>query len=67
MFSGPSFMLAFVFSINSLILSGFPMISLALVEALQSTFSGFCTTVCAVVQKYHEISVVMQMRLLGQF
>ena len=67
MFSGPSFMLAFVFSINSLILSGFPMISLALVEALQSAFSGFYTTVCAVVRKYHEISVVMQMRLLGQF
>ena len=51
MLSRPSFRSAFVFSINSLILSGFPLISFHLAEASLSAFSWFYTLVCAVVQK----------------
>ena len=53
--SGPSFRSAFVFSIKSLILSGFPLTSFHLVEASLSSFSWLYTLVCAVVQKYHEM------------
>ena len=41
MLSGPSFRSAFVFIINSLILSGFPLTSFHLAEASLSTFCGF--------------------------
>ena len=58
MLSGPSFRSAFVFSINSLILSGFPLISFHLTEASLSAFSWFYTLVCAVAQKYHEMSFI---------
>ena len=47
--SGPSFRSAFVFSINPLILSGFPLTSFHLAEA----FSWLYTLECAIVQKYH--------------
>ena len=58
MLSGPSFRSAFVFSINSLILSGFPLTSFHLAEASLSVFSWLYTLVCAVVQKYHEMSFI---------
>ena len=53
MLSGPSFMSAFVFSINSLILSGFSLTSFHLVEASSSAFLWLYTLKCAVVQKNH--------------
>ena len=43
--SGPSFTSDFVFSINSLILSGFPLTSFHLVEASLSAFSWLYTLV----------------------
>ena len=52
---GPSFGWTFVFSINSLILSGFPLTSFHSAEASLSAFSWLYTLVCAVVQKYHEM------------
>ena len=39
-------------SINSLIMSGFPLTSFHLAEASLSAFLRICTIVCAVVQKY---------------
>ena len=56
--SGPSFRSAFVFSINSLILLGFPLTSFHLAEASRSAFLWLHTLVCAVFQKHHEISFV---------
>ena len=58
MLSGPSFRSAFVFSINSLILSGFPLTSFHLAEASLSVFAWFYTLVCAVVEKYHGMSFI---------
>ena len=58
MLSGPFFRLAFVFSINSLILSGFPLTSFHLVEASLSAFSWLYSLVCTIVQKYREMSFV---------
>ena len=58
MLSGPSFRSAFVFSVNSLILSAFPLTSFHLAEASLSSFSWLYTLARAVVQKYHEISFV---------
>ena len=55
MLSGPSFRSAFVFSINSLILSDFLLISFQLAEASLSAVSWFYTVACVVVQKYHEM------------
>ena len=49
---------AFVFSINSLILSGFPVTSFYLAEASLFSLSWFYTLVCAVVQKYHQMSFI---------
>ena len=46
---------AFVFSINSLILSSFHLTFLHLAEASLSAFSWLYTLVCEVVQKYHEM------------
>ena len=46
---------AFIFSINLLILSGFPSASFHLVETSQSAFSWLYTLVCAVVQKFNEM------------
>ena len=46
---------AFVFSINSLILSAFPFTSSHLAEASLSAFLWLYTLECAVVQKYHKI------------
>ena len=56
MLSGPFFRLTFVFSINSLILPGFPLTSFHSAEASLSAFSWLYTLVCPVVQKYHEMS-----------
>ena len=55
MLSIPSFRSAFLFSINSLILSGFPLTSFHLAEASLSPFLWLYTPVCAVVQRYHEM------------
>ena len=58
MLLGPSFRLAFVFSINSLILSGFSLTSFHLAEVSLSAFSWLYTVECAVIQKYHEMSFI---------
>ena len=58
MLSGPSFRSASVFNINSLILSGFPLTSFPLAKASLSAFSWLYTLVCAVVQKYYEMSFI---------
>ena len=47
--------LAFTFSINSLILSGFPLIYFHLDEASLSTYSWLYTLLTVVVQKYHKM------------
>ena len=47
MLSGPFFRSAFVFSINSLILSGFSLNSFHLTEGSLSAFSWFYTLVCS--------------------
>ena len=54
----PSIRSSFVFSMNSLILHGFPLASFHLAEASLSAFSWLYTLVCAVVQKYHEMSFI---------
>ena len=54
--SGSSFRSAFVFSINSLILSRFPLTSFHLAEASLSAFPWLYSLVCAAIQKYHEMS-----------
>ena len=51
MLPDPSFRSAFVFSINSLILPGFPLTSLHLTEASLSAFLWLYTVVCALAQK----------------
>ena len=51
MLSGRSFRSTFVFSISSLILSGFPLTSFNLTEASPSAFSWFYTLVCVQVSK----------------
>ena len=56
MLPGLSFRWAFVFSINSLILCGFPLTSFQLAEASLPPFSSLDTLVCVVVQKYNEMS-----------
>ena len=53
MLSGSFFRSAFVFSVNSLILSGFPLTSSHLAEVSLCAFSWFCSLEYAVVQKYH--------------
>ena len=58
MLSGPSFRSVFVLSINSLILSGLPLTSLLLAEALMPDLLLLYTLACAVVQKYHEMSFI---------
>ena len=55
MLSGLFFRSVFVFSINSLILSGFPLTSFRLAKASLSAFSWLYTNACAVVQKYHKM------------
>ena len=55
MFSCHFFWSAFLFTINSLILSGFSLFSFHLAQASLSPFLSLYTIVCAVVQKYHEI------------
>ena len=59
MLSGPSFRSAFVFSINPLILSDFPLTSFHLAEAslLYLLLRGFIL-LCAVVRKYQEMSFI---------
>ena len=54
----PSYRSAFVFSVNSLILSGLPLTSFHLAEASLSAFWWLYTLVCAVIQKYHEMSSI---------
>ena len=58
MLSGPSFRSTFVFSINCLILSGFPLYSFHVAQALLSPFLWLYTLVFAVAQKYHEMSFI---------
>ena len=58
MLSRPSIRSAFVSSINSLILSGFPLTSFHLSEASLSAFLWCYSLVCAVAQKYHEMSFI---------
>ena len=58
MLSGPSFRLAFVPCINSLILSSYPLISFHLTEASLSAFSWLYTLVCVVVPKYPKTSFI---------
>ena len=48
----------FVFSINSLILSGYPLISFHLAEASLAAFSWLYTLECAVAQIYYEMSFI---------
>ena len=50
MLSGPSFRSAFVFGINSLILSGFPLTSFDLAEASLYAFSWLHTLVWAIMK-----------------
>ena len=58
MLSCPSFGQVFVFSTKSLILPGFPLTSFHLAEVSLLAFSWLYTFLCAVVQKYHEISFI---------
>ena len=58
MLSGPSFRPTFVFSLNSLILSGFPLTSFHLAEASLSVFSWLYTLVNAVVQNITKMSFI---------
>ena len=58
MLSDPSFRSAFIFSINSLILSGFPLTSFHSAEISLSAFSWLYTLMCAIVQEYHEMSFI---------
>ena len=58
MLSGPLFRSAFVFSINSKFLPGFPLTSFYLAEALLSAFWWLYTLECAVVQKYYEMRFI---------
>ena len=58
MLSSLFFRSTLVFSINSLILSGFPLTSFHLAEASLSAFFWLYTLVCAVVHKYHEMSFI---------
>ena len=58
MLSDPSFRSAFVFSINSLILSGFSLTSFNCAEAPLFAFSWLYTLVCVVVKKFHDMSFV---------
>ena len=52
MLLGPSFRSAFVFGINSLIMSGFPLTSFHLAEASVPAFLWILALVCVVVQNY---------------
>ena len=65
MLSAPSFRSAFVFSVNSLICSGFSLTSFHLAEASLSAFLWLYTLVCAIVRKYHEIYFIYQGRSEG--
>ena len=58
MLTCPQFRSAFILSIYSLTLSGFPLTSFHLAEASLSCFSWLYALVCAVVQIYHEISFI---------
>ena len=58
MVSGLSFRSALIFSVNSLILSGFPLTSFHLAETSLSAFSWLYTLVCAVVQKCHKMPFI---------
>ena len=49
---------AFIFSVNLLILPGFPLTSFHLAEASLSAFLWFYTLVYAALQKYHEMSFI---------
>ena len=58
MLSGTSLRPDFLFNINSLTLLGFLLNSFHLAEASSFAFSWFSTLVCAVVQKYQEMSFI---------
>ena len=63
MLSGLCFRLSFVFSINSLILSGFLLTSFYLADASLSAFSWFYGLVCANVQKYIQMYIYIYIYL----
>ena len=69
MLSDPSFESVFIFSINSLILFGFPLTSFNLAEASLSAFSWLYTLVCALVQNITNIifSTRFAIKLLATF
>ena len=58
MSSGPFLKAAFVYSTNSVILSGFLLNSFHLAEASLSAFSWLYPLVCAVVQKCHDVPFI---------
>ena len=58
MLSSPQFKSAFIFSFNSLILSGFPLTPFHLAEASRSASLLLYTSLCTVVQKCHEVSFI---------
>ena len=58
MLSSPTFKSAFAFSMNSLILPGFPLTSFHLAEASVFALSWHYTLACAFVQKYHKMYFV---------
>ena len=58
MLSSPFFRLDFVFSINSLVLSGFPLISFHLAAASLSALPWLYTLLSTIVKKYHEMSFI---------
>ena len=62
MLSGPSCMLVFVFSINSLILSGFPLNYFHLAKATLSAFSWFYTALI-LIKDYDNFSVSSAFRM----
>ena len=69
MLSDPSFESVFIFSINSLILFGFPLTFFNLAEASLSAFSWLYTLVCALVQNITNIifSTRFAIKLLATF
>ena len=65
MLSSPSFRSAYLFSIKLLIFSDFPLTSFHLDETSFSIFLWLYTLVCAVVQKYHEMSLIYTIHIFS--
>ena len=58
-----SFLQVFRSTINSLILSGFPLTSFHLAEVSLSDFSWLYTFVCAIVQKYTKCLLLIMIHI----